>query len=89
MEGGPLFPRGGSGRAAPGTQGTEVGSAVGVSAGSCGNMPASSRWVSTSGSLGSCPMDEEGRAALGVGQAPLYSIQSAHCRAPRGRNPGI
>lgn len=45
MEGGPLFPRGGSGRAVPGTQGTEVGSAVGAGAGSCGNRPASSRWV--------------------------------------------
>ena len=75
--GGPLFPRGGSGRAAPGTQGTEVGSAVGAGAGSCGSVPASSRWVSTPGSLGSCPMDEEGRAALGAGQAP--TIQYTEC----------
>lgn len=45
--------------------------------------------VSTPGSLGSCLMDEEGRAALGAGRPPLYSIQSAHCRAPGGRNPGI
>lgn len=42
MEGGPLFPRGGSGRAAPGAQGTEVGSAVGAGAGPCGSVLASS-----------------------------------------------
>lgn len=89
MEGGPLFPRGGSGRAAPGAQGTEVGSAVGAGTGPCGSVPASSGGLSTPGSLGSCLMDEEGRAALGAGRPPLYSIQSAHCRAPGGRNPGI
>ena len=77
MGDGPLFPRGGNGRAAPGTQGTELGSAVGAGAGSYGSVPAFSRWVSTPGSLGSCLMDEEERAALEVGQAP--TIQYTEC----------
>lgn len=68
MEGGPVFPRGGSGRAAPGTQGTKVGPAVGAGAGPFRSLPASFRWTSTRGSFSPCPMDEEGRA--GAYRAP-------------------